>query len=225
MRGARAQGAQRILPRRDARADFRRRIEHVAGELVVVAVIASLHHDEVLPSGDRPAEANRERRGFAAGVLQAHLIDRGDVLAQELRQPPFELGRSGAEQTRAAAQRFDDGLIDGRKIMAEKMRRKGRVIIDVALAVDVPEIRATPLREADRRVDDPIGRADAARNVGAVARQKRQVRRYGEVAWLTGGVMRRQRYMIGDCRVYRLACMSHLDIAASDLRTPRRAPG
>jgi hypothetical protein len=172
-RRARSQGTQRVLARRHPRSYLGERIEHVAGEFVVVAVVAPLHHDEMLPARDRAAETNRERCGLAAGVQQRHLVDRRDVLAYQLSETTFEFRRPRTEETGAAAQRIDDGFVHGCEIVAEKKRCKGGVIVDVALAVGVPQVGPFTLREAHRRIDDPIDRTHPARNVSAVARQKR----------------------------------------------------
>jgi hypothetical protein len=69
-------------------------------------------------------------------------------------------------------QHVDDRLINGAKVMAEKMGRKSRVIIDVALALDVPEVSALRFDEGDRRVDDAVGRTDPTGDIGTVMRQE-----------------------------------------------------
>jgi hypothetical protein len=102
-RGASPNRTQRIFSRRNPRTDFRQGVEHIAGHFIVIAVIAALNDDDVLPAGHGAAQLYRQGRGFTAGVEQAGFLDRGDVLTQQLRQMTLQSGWSGAKQTLAVA--------------------------------------------------------------------------------------------------------------------------
>ncbi len=53
-----AERAQRVLARRQAWSDLFQGVEDIARQLVVIAVVSPLHHDEMIPARDRAAHAN-----------------------------------------------------------------------------------------------------------------------------------------------------------------------
>ncbi len=59
-RGAGAERPQRVFTRRHSRPDVFKRVDDVAGELVVITVVAALHDDEMRSASDGAAQANRE---------------------------------------------------------------------------------------------------------------------------------------------------------------------
>ena len=169
--GARPQGAQRIFAGRDARPDLGQGVEDVAGQLVVIAVIAALHHDHMRTAGDGAGDADGQRGRLAAGVEQRHLVHRRDMGADQFGQLAFQPRGTGAEQAVAARQGQRGGLVHGAEIMAQEIGREARMIIHIALARGVPQMRALALHEGDGRIDAAVDRRDAARNEAAIVFQ------------------------------------------------------
>ena len=166
--GARPQRPQRIFAGRYPRTDLGQRVEHVDGQLVVIAVIAALHHDDVLLPRDSARDADGQRGGFAAGVEQGAFLNCRHGVAHQPRQDAFGLRRPCAEQAFAAGQRPGSRFIDGREIVAQKIGRKSRMVINVALAGGVPQIGAFGLCKGDGRINGAIDRGDTAGNVAAI---------------------------------------------------------
>src|ERR1700733_10388755 len=57
-----------ILSRRDARPNFGKRRHQIAGDVVMPAVVATLHHDKMIASGSGTGQANRLARSFTARI-------------------------------------------------------------------------------------------------------------------------------------------------------------
>jgi len=104
----------------------------------LVAVVAALPDDEMLPAGDRATQSNRERPSPRCPCFWRHtFIDRRNVFAYQLRQAPFQFRRSRAERLAPLRNASMTASLMGAKIVAEKMRREGGVIVDIALSIGV----------------------------------------------------------------------------------------
>ena len=131
-----------------------------------VAVIAAFELDDDFPARGGPRQADRRHGGLGAGADEAQLFDRGiagdDLLCQ--------IGFGGRGRSKAGAVR--SGLLDrfdhGRKSVAEDHRSPGTEVVNVAIAIGVPQIGALAALDkgrlathgakgADRRVD-PAGK-------------------------------------------------------------------
>ncbi len=91
------------------------------------------------------------------------------MAADQFGKAPLERGGARAEQAVMAAENIDGRLIDRGEIVSQEMGRERGMIIHVALAIDIPDVRALAAHEGDGRIDDPVRRADAARDVRAIA--------------------------------------------------------
>src|SRR5439155_260102 len=80
------------------------RRHHVAGNVVVPAVVAALRTDDVIPSGRRASDANGLIGRFTARVQELNRIDEPDVGTDDLGKPAFEDGRARSEQAGAVTE-------------------------------------------------------------------------------------------------------------------------
>src|SRR5215467_14808395 len=105
-----------------------------------MAVIAALKLDDVLALGESPGHADGGHGGFGPGADKTHFGDRGKGLNNFLRQ--LGLGwRTGAEACTVAVgilHGFDDRGVS----MAQDQRPPRAYVVDVLVAVDVPNPRA-----------------------------------------------------------------------------------
>ena len=153
---------ERVLRRagRDARrighAERRRRAAGRHQQAIDVPVVVAGELDDHVAAGEAAGQADRAHRGFGAGVDQPHLLDARHGLDDQLGQLALGLGRR-AEARAAASGRFDRGD-DGRMRVAEDQRPPGADVVDVAVAVDVPQIRALAALDDDRLAADAAER-------------------------------------------------------------------
>ena len=126
------------------------------------AVVAALHDDEVVASGDRPGQADRLRRRLAPAVEQTNPLHPRDVRAQQLGQLPLDLRRPGAEKVRALVDDPFDRTGQPNVPVTEKLWSKGAVEVDVFVAFSVLDARALRLDEGDIGLGDAVHRRDAA---------------------------------------------------------------
>ena len=111
-------------------------------ELHVVpgAVVAALGLRHERPAREGARDAHGHHHGLGARVREADALDRADALAQHLREPHRVLVRRG--EACALGELRPDRLDDGR--MGVAVDQRGVVVeqLDVAIAVDVVEVRA-----------------------------------------------------------------------------------
>ena len=149
------------LLRHAGRAGYAKRGHARAGlhqQRVGVAVVAAVElHDDLAPgSGARQPDGRHRRLG--AGADEAHLLDGGKRLGHQRGQIGF--GRSGRAEARAVARGLDDGLDDLRIGVAQNQRAPGADVVDVAIAVGVPDVRALAADEERRVAADRTEGAD-----------------------------------------------------------------
>ena len=101
--------------------------------------------------GDRAAHADGVVRRLGARVREEDLLDRRDVVPDPLREPDLELHRADADDV-DLLERLVDALLDPRIGVAEDHRPEGVVVVDVLVAVGVPDARALRPDEDARRV-------------------------------------------------------------------------
>ncbi len=107
---------------------------------VGVTVVATLEFDEVFAAGEGAGESDGRHGGFGAGADEAHLLDRWKGLADQLGEVGFG-GGGGAEADASGC-----GLLHGfhhlRGGVAENHGAPGAEVVEVAIAVGIPEIGA-----------------------------------------------------------------------------------
>src|SRR5579875_3278849 len=96
---ASAEWDNRVLSRRLAWTDRRQRRHHVAGNIVVPAVITPLHNDDVISSGKRACKADGLIRRLASGIHNLHRVHKGNRLADQLGETALETRGVCAKET------------------------------------------------------------------------------------------------------------------------------
>ncbi|MCY1534316.1 hypothetical protein D9M68_696840 [compost metagenome] len=105
---------------------------------VGMAVVAAFELDDLLASGRAARQADRAHAGFGARTHQAHHVDAGHQLDDLFGQLHLTLGRRTVGK--AFQHRFLHRFQHGRVAMAQDHRAPGADVVDVLLAVGVPEI-------------------------------------------------------------------------------------
>lgn len=151
----------------DARTEFGEGRCEIAGDVVVPAVVAALHDDDVVATGGGAGEADGLIGGFAAGVEESYGLDEGSALADQFCEAGFERGGAAAVQTLILLEGADNRLVDVGVVVAEDVRAEGGVVVDVSLAVAVPHVRAAGTDEDEVGLGDAIYRGDAAGEIAS----------------------------------------------------------
>ena len=146
-------------------------------ERIGVAVVATFELDDALTPGGAARQAQCAHRGLGAGADQAQHFHAGHHLQDFFRQLDLALGR------RAEGKAFTDGALHrvdhGRVAMAQDHRTPGAYVVDIALAIGVPEIGALGALHKARRAAYGLEGAyrgiDAAGDDAAGALEQRQV--------------------------------------------------
>src|ERR1700716_3003147 len=110
-----------------------------------MAVVAALKFDKELPIGERACKSNRRHRRFSARTDKAKLFDGREAARHELCQVTF--CRRGSAKTCASRRRILNCCDHARFSMSENHRPPGADIIDVAIAIRIPEIRTISPRD------------------------------------------------------------------------------
>src|SRR5205085_10557850 len=90
-------------------------------------------------------------------------------VADQFGEPAFENCRSRAEEAVSAFEGGANRIGHCRVVMAQDVRRKRGVIVDVALAVRAPDIGALAFQENDFRIGGPVRGYHTARYASAVS--------------------------------------------------------
>src|SRR5688572_3384598 len=142
-----------------------------------MAVVAALELHDPAAAGEAAREADRAHRRLGAGGNQAHQLERGHQAAQRLGQLDLGLGRR-AEGQRARG-RVLHRLHHRRVRVTGDHRAPGGDVVDVALALGVPQMGARGALEEGRRAADGAERThrriDAGRNGALRALEQRLV--------------------------------------------------
>src|SRR3990172_642574 len=135
-------------------------------QAVDVAVIVAGKLDNHVPAGEAAGQPDRAHRGFGARVHEPDLLDTRHGLDDQLGQ--FVLGGGRGAEAGAAADGRVEGRDDCRMAMAEDHRSPRADVIDVAVAVDVPQIGTRAALDNHRLAangsERPRGAVDAARH-------------------------------------------------------------
>ncbi|CFO07559.1 Uncharacterised protein [Bordetella pertussis] len=140
-------------------------------QAVGVAVVAALELDDLVAAGGAARQADGRHGGFGARADQAHLLQRRQAGDQHFGQ--LHLGFGGRAERQAVDGRFLHGAHDFGMGMAQDGRAPGTDIVDVLLALGVPDVGA--LRALDEArgpaygAEGAHGRIDAAGNAAAGA--------------------------------------------------------
>ena len=149
-----------------------------------MAVVAADELDDLRPLRERARDANRAHRRLRPRAHEADELEARHRVPDETRE--LELERARRAEARPLAQRLFERGDDSRMRVAEDERPPRQDVVDVAIPVDVDEVRALAAVDEERRATDRLerahGRADAARQ---------QVERLGEEPF--GGLARHAR--------------------------------
>ena len=159
-------GDRRRHARRRRLAEGERARARLDQQAVSVAVIAAFELHDLRPPRVTARESQRGHRRLGAGAHQPHQLERWEQTAQRLRDLDLAFSR------RAERQSVKCGLLHsahGIGMRVPEDRRAPRPdVVDVALAVRVPQVRAFATDEEARRAADRAkgahGRIDAARD-------------------------------------------------------------
>ena len=120
---------------------------------------------------DGAAKADGLIRGFAAGIQHLHRLRSGNMLADQLGKTAFHFRCSGAEEAGMITQRLDDSLRHVWIVVAEKMRGECGVVVEVFIAVDIPDPGPFSACKGYLRRDGSVNRDHAPGDVFFVVRQ------------------------------------------------------
>ncbi len=125
------------------------------------AVVGALEGDVVVLAGIAAGEAERRHHRLGAGIGEADQVGRRHHLLDELGDGNFLLGAE--REDRADVLPLPGGRIDLRMAMAEDRRAVAQAVVDVFVAVEVPEPGTLAMLHEDRLVLAPEAevRADA----------------------------------------------------------------
>ena len=126
-------------------------------QAVAVSVVAAFELDDLAAPRVTAGEPQRGHRGLGARRDQADEFHRRHEAAKRLRHLDLHL-RRGAER-QAVRRRFPDGVDDRRMRVAEDRRPPRSDIVEIALAVGVPQVRAVAARDEAWRAADGTIRA------------------------------------------------------------------
>jgi hypothetical protein len=157
---------------------------------VAVPVIAAFELHDLRAPRESARKPQRRHGGFGARRDEPHHVERRKPAHESLGELDLDLG------WRAERQAVHGGLLhrahDGGVRVAEDRRPPGTDVIDVALAVRVPHVRAFATREEARRAAYGAkcahGRVDAARNRALGTREQLLVPAH----WTPFGLMKIQ---------------------------------
>ena len=105
----------------------------------MTVVVARKLHDHIA-ARKAARQPNRAHRGFRARIHEPHFLDARHGLDDQLRQLIFRFRRR--TKARATARRFFDRRHDARIRMPQNERPPRADVIDVAIAIDIPQIRS-----------------------------------------------------------------------------------
>ena len=129
-----------VLPGRDARSDLVQRREDVAGHVVVGTVEAALHDDDVVAAGGGAGQAHGSHGGLGSRIEELHHLDGGDVGAEHLGQAALQLVGPAPVEAGAGVDGIADRLIHVGVVVAQHDGGEGRVVVQVAVVVHIPDV-------------------------------------------------------------------------------------
>ena len=103
--------------------------------------------EHLAPAGEGAGEAHRHQRRLGAGAREADPLGAGHEVPDRLG--PAHLERMARAEVGPLPQRQGDRGGDLRMIVAEQERAVAAVIVDVAVAIDVPFVRAQGALDVD----------------------------------------------------------------------------
>jgi len=119
-----------------------------------MAVITALEFDDQVAAGETARHADGGHGGFSAGIDQPHHFDGGHGAADGLGELHLPSGRGA--KAGADLEGLFDGLQDGGVAMAEQEGTPTANVVDIAVAVRIPDVGALAAGDEGR------GAADAA---------------------------------------------------------------
>ena len=163
-----AQCRVRVLARRHPRTDHLNGREHIARHVVVRAVEATLHNDDVVPAGRGAGDSQGGHARFRTGGAQVDLVDGLHVGAQQLGEPALLLVGAAAVEADPTGEDLSHGLGDDRMVVPKDVGGKSGVVVEVAVTLQVPHPGSPGAGEIDRGCHFARAGNDAAGNVPLV---------------------------------------------------------
>ena len=140
-------------------------------EGVGVTVVAALELDDAIASRRRASNAHGAHRRLGARADEADPLHRGHQLRHTFGQPCLELGRRA--EARAVGGGRRERLPKALRRVPVDERTPGHHVVDVAVAVDVLDVRPARLRDKDWCSSDTLERS--YRTVDATWKDPRRV--------------------------------------------------
>lgn len=140
------------------------RSHEIGGDHVVVAVVAALDFQDVRTAGPGARDADRLGGGLAACIHELDTLGERDALEKAFGEFALLAGGAGAKVGKAVAERGGDGGVHVGVVVPEDIGRETEVIIDVVVAVEIPDVRALAARERDAGIGAAVERGEAAGN-------------------------------------------------------------
>ena len=144
---------------------------HRTADFVMPTVVPAERQHHVVAPGKAPREANGIGGGFTAGVEDLDEIEVWHALAEQLGQARLPGCRPGTDQRPAFTHRPLDRGVDFRVVVAEQVRCKGGVVIQVLAPVPIPEATALRLDKDNGQGRLSVERHDAAGNMAGAGFQ------------------------------------------------------
>jgi hypothetical protein len=118
-------------------------------QAVAMAVVTALELDDHIAPGEAARQADRAHRSLGAGRHQAHHVHARHALHQQLGQ--FDLSLGWRAEGKALGRRLLHGSHRVGIGMTEDQRSPGTDVVEVGLAVGIPDPRALAARKKSRR--------------------------------------------------------------------------
>ena len=150
--------------RRRRRAERERARARLHEQAVAVSVVAAFELHDLAAARVAAREPQRRHRGLGARRDEAHELDRRQQAAERLRHLDLHFGRRAERQS--VPRRRDDRFHDRRMRVAEDGRPPGADVVEIALAVGIPQVGAFAARDEARRAADGSKRAHRGVDAG-----------------------------------------------------------
>ena len=125
----------------------------------------------IAPARGGPRQPQSLRRRFASGIHKLDRLHAGDLRAEEFGQAAFEKRCAAAKEADPSPQPTEDRIGRIGIVVAERVRSKGGVVIDVAISIGIPDVSPIILDENDLGLGRPVDGDDAALNELTILRE------------------------------------------------------
>jgi hypothetical protein len=116
-------------------------------------VKAALHYDDVVSTRGAAREADRGHRGFSPCIQDLRHLADFHIRAHQFGEPAFQHIGTAAAEANAVFQNIFHSRVHATIIVTQDRWSEGGVIIEVAIAIRVPQIRALGALESQFRLN------------------------------------------------------------------------